>query len=70
MGKWKEVRSMTEFDKKQMSTAMEDVAVLIEQYAATHKCSDVQAADILRYALLAEMYAALKSIDRTLDAML
>lgn len=61
---------MTEFDKKQMSTAMEDVAVLIEQYAATHKCSDVQAADILRCAILAEMYAALKSIDRTLDAML
>lgn len=61
---------MTEFDKKQLSTAMGDVTALIQQYADKHKYSDVSAADILRYTLLCEIAASLKSIDKTLNAML
>ena len=61
---------MTEFDKKQLSTAMEDVTALIQQYADKHKYSDVSAADILKYTLLCKIAASLKSIDKTLNAML
>lgn len=39
---------MTDLDKKQLSTAMEDVAALINRYAVANKCSDVLAADILK----------------------
>ena len=61
---------MTDLDEKQLSTAMEDVAALINRYAVANKCSDVLAADILRYALLAEINATLQSIDKTLFSML
>lgn len=61
---------MTEFDKKQLSTAMEDVTALIQQYADAHKYSDASAADILKYTLLCEIATSLKSIDQTLEAML
>ena len=61
---------MTDLDKKQLSTAMEDVAALINRYADANKCSDVLAADILTYALLAEINATLQSIDKTLFSML
>lgn len=61
---------MTEFDKKQLSTAMEDVTASIQQYADKHKYSDVSTADILRYTLLCEIAASLKSIDKTLNTML
>ena len=70
MGKMKGSEEMTEFDKKQLSTAMEDVTALIQQYADAHKYSDASAADILKYTLLCEIATSLKSIDQTLEAML
>ena len=50
---------MTEFDKKQLSTAMEYVNTLIQQCVDAHKPSEVSAADIQRYTLLCDIAAIL-----------